>query len=137
MQENLSIKSKKAKQNFAKTASLLYIIWGVLHLYSAKQVLTLGQSLEPGMVQGRIFQDAWNLMFFALFGIVVGLVLVWKNDILGYWLNLIVVSIGDIGFILTILMPGYIDIWPGALGPILWILAAIFSTIARFKLETS
>lgn len=67
--------------------------------------------------------------FFALFGIAVGVSLNWKNSRLGYWLNLIVVSAADIGFIVFVLIPGYIPFMPGALGPILWILAAIFSTI--------
>ena len=52
----------------ARTGSILYVLWGVLHIVAAFKVYTLGQSLEPGMVQGRIFQDAWNLLFFALFG---------------------------------------------------------------------
>jgi hypothetical protein len=81
------------------------------------------------MAQGRIYQDAWNLLFFALFGIVVGVCLNWKNSRLGYWLNLIVVSAGDIGYIVFVLIPGYVPFMPGALGPILWILAVIFSTI--------
>jgi hypothetical protein len=80
-------------------------------------------------VQGRIYQDAWNLLFFALFGIAVGVILNWKNSRLGYWLNLIVVSAGDIGYIGFVLIPGHVPFMPGALGPILWILAVIFSTI--------
>jgi hypothetical protein len=91
-------------------------------------VFTLGQTLEPGMVQGRIYQDAWNLLFFALFGIAVAVTLNWNNSRLGYWLNLVVVSAGDIGFIITILVPGYIPLLPGGIGPLLWIIALVFST---------
>ena len=114
---------------FAKLGSITYVLWGVLHLVAARKVYILGQSLDPGIVQGRIFQDAWSLLFFAVFGIVVGIFLNWKNSRLGYWLNLIVVSAGDIGFVVFILVPGYIPLMPGAIGPILWVLAAIFSTI--------
>ncbi len=89
----------------------------------------LGQSLEPGMVQGRIFQGAWNLLFFAVFGIVVAVWLNWKNDNVGYWLNAVVVSIGDIGFIIYLLMPGYVPWIPGGLGPLLWIVALFFSAL--------
>ena len=81
------------------------------------------------MVQGRIFQDASNLLFFALFGITVGIFLNWKNSRLGYWLNLIVVSAGDIGFIVFVLIPGHVPFVPGVLGPFLWVLAALFSTV--------
>jgi hypothetical protein len=116
---------------FAKLGSITYVLWGVLHLVAARKVYELGQSLDPGIVQGRIFQDAWSLLFFAIFGIVIAIFLNWKNSRLGYWLNLIVVSAGDIGFVVFILIPGYIPLIPGAIGPILWVLAAIFSTGAR------
>lgn len=114
---------------FAKLGAVTYVLWGLLHLQAARLVYQLGQSLEPGMVQGRIFQDAWNLLFFALFGIVVAVTLNWKNSKLGYWLNLIVVSAGDIGFIVTILLPGYVPLMPGGIGPLLWIVALVFSTL--------
>jgi hypothetical protein len=114
---------------FAKLGAITYVIWGVLHIVAAKAVYTLGQTLDPGMIQGRIFQDAWNLLFFAIFGIVVAIFLNWKNSRLGYWLNLIVVSVGDIGYIIYLIIPGYVSLIPGAFGPITWLLAALFSTI--------
>ena len=117
----------------ARIGSVLYILWGILHIVAAYKVYSLGQTLEQGMIQGRLYQDAWNLLFFALFGIVVAVLYNWKNNKIGFWLNLIVVSVGDIGFIITILLPGYLPLFPGALGPILWVLALTFSTIAIFK----
>ncbi len=118
---------------FAKLGSITYVLWGILHIVAAQKVYVIGQTLESGMVQGRIFQDAWNLLFFAIFGIIVGVFLNWKNSRLGYWLNLIVVSAGDIGYILFVLIPGYVPFMPGALGPILWVLAALFSTVGIMR----
>ena len=117
----------------ARTGAVLYILWGLLHIVAAYKVFSLGQSIEQGMVQGRLFQDAWNLLFFAIFGIVVAVIYNWKNDKIGYWLNLVVLSAGDIGFIITILLPGYLPLFPGAIGPILWLLALTFSTVAILK----
>jgi hypothetical protein len=114
---------------FAKLGAVTYVLWGLLHIEAARRVYMLGQSLDPGMVQGRIIQGAWNLLFFALFGIVVAVVWNWRNSRMGYWLNLVVVSAGDIGFILFVLMPGYIPRVPGGLGPLLWILALVLSTL--------
>lgn len=116
-------------QLFARSGAVVYVLWGILHIEAARRVYNLGLSLDPGMVQGRILQNAWNLFFFALFGIVVAIWLNWKNDRLGYWMNLIVVSAGDIGFIVFVLMPGYVPWVPGALGPALWLLAALLSTL--------
>ncbi|NOR35467.1 MAG: hypothetical protein GQ577_01855, partial [Woeseiaceae bacterium] len=58
---------------FAKLGAVTYVLWGLLHIQAARLVYMLGQTLEPGMVQGRIYQGAWNLLFFALFGIVVAI----------------------------------------------------------------
>ena len=114
---------------FAKLGAVTYVLWGLLHIQAARLVYMLGNSLEPGMVQGRVFQDAFNLLFFALFGIAVAVMLNWKNSRPGYWLNLVVVSAADIGFIVYVLMPGYAPLVPGGLGPLFWILAVIFSTL--------
>jgi len=118
---------------FARIGAITYVLWGLLHIQAARMVYMLGNSLEPGMVQGRIYQDAYSLLFFALFGMVVAVVYNWKNALLGYWLNLVVVSAADIGFIIYVLMPGYAPLVPGGLGPLLWILAVIFSTLGIRK----
>ena len=117
----------------ARIGAILYVLWGVLHIVAAFKVYSLGQSLEPGAVQGRIFQDAWNLLFFALFGTAVAIKYNWRNSKLGYWLNFVVVSVGDIGFIIFLLIPGYLPLMPGALGPLLWLLALAFSTAAIYR----
>ena len=124
------VPEKNAAMNlFAKLGAVTYVLWGLLHIQAARLVYVLGQTLEPGIVQARIYQGAWNLLFFALFGIAVAVVLNWKNSRLGYWLNLVVISIADIGFIITILLPGYVPLVPAGLGPLLWIIAVIFSTL--------
>ena len=113
----------------AKAGAIAYVAWGLVHIQAARMVYLLGDSLDSGMVQGRVYQDAFNLLFFALFGIVVAIWLNWKNSRSGYWLNLVVVSAADIGFIVYVLLPGHVPLVPGGLGPLLWIAAVIFSTI--------
>jgi hypothetical protein len=53
----------------------------------------------------------------------------WRNTRIGYWLNLGVVSADDVGFFYVIVLPGYIRLGEGLLGPVLWVLAVIFSTV--------
>jgi len=114
---------------FAKIGAGSYVIWGLLHIVAAIDEFTVGKGLEPGLVHGKINQGAWDLLFFALFAIVVAVKYNWKNDPLGYWLNLIVVSAADIGFIIFVLFPGYVTFFPGILGPVFWILGAVFTTL--------
>ena len=53
------------------------------------------RTLEPGMAQGRIFQDAWNLLFFGVTAIVIALTLNIRNNAWGYWINLGVLTLAD------------------------------------------
>lgn len=109
--------------------AILYVLWGLLHLFAARQVYKLGSRQPAGMVQGRIYQSAWNLAYFAIFVTVVAVVYNWHNDPWGYWLNLVTTSVTDVGFIIFVLAPGFVPLRPGSLGPALWILAVSFSTL--------
>jgi hypothetical protein len=113
-----------------KIGAVFYIIWACLHLLAAYSVYLLGRSLDLSMVQGRVFQDAWNLLFFSIIAISVAGTLNWRNSVWEYWINFATVGIADTGFIFFVLVPGYTSVWPGILGPVFWTLATIFSTIA-------
>src|SRR5690348_7015355 len=74
------------------------------------------------MVQGRVLQDAWNLLFFSIIAISVAATLNWRNSVWGYWINFATVGIADTGFIFLVLVPGYTPVWPSILGPVFWVL---------------
>jgi hypothetical protein len=114
-------------------SAVFYILWGLLHLVAAYQVFRLGRGQAAGMVQGRIFQNAWNLAFVAIVVIVIAVVYNWSNSLFGYWLNLVTTSITDIGFILFIMVPRYLPLRLSVPGPALWILASIAGTIGTFS----
>jgi hypothetical protein len=114
---------------FAKIGSVLYVLWGLLHVVAAYEEFLLGSSLDRGLVQGKINQGAWDLLAFALASILIAVIYNWKNNRFGYWLNLVIVSVADIGFIIFVLLPGHVAFFPGILGPVFWISGAIFSTI--------
>ena len=113
-----------------RLGSVSYFVWGLLHLQAAYSVYKVGASVEAGMVQGRLYQSAWNLLFFSVCAIAVALTLNWRNDRLGYWINAGVITLADTGFIFFVLIPGYISPWPGILGPVFWIGGWILTSIA-------
>ena len=113
-----------------KMGAILYLLWGILHVKAAIATYQLGMTLEPSIVQGRVCQDAWNLAFFAIAVSVVAVLLNWKNSRLGFWLNLSIATVTDIGFIIHILAPGHFPMIPGVIGPVLWVFAVIFTAIA-------
>ncbi|MDH3747286.1 MAG: hypothetical protein OER97_03690 [Gammaproteobacteria bacterium] len=114
----------------SKLGATAYVFWGLLHLKAAQMVWQMGHSLDAGPLQGRILQLSWDLLFFATVAIAVAVGKNLNNSRLGYWVNLIVVSAADIGFIVFVLVPGYVPIIPGVFGPLLWVIAVVFSTIA-------
>lgn len=116
-----------------KIGAVFYLLWGVLHVKAAVATYQLGATLEPGLVQGRVYQDAWNLLFFAIAVSLVAIMLNWRNSRLGFWLNLGMATVTDLGFILHILVPGHLSLIPGIVGPVLWLLAVIFTFIAIRK----
>jgi hypothetical protein len=120
-----------------RIGAVMYVIWGVLHVNAALNVYKLGQTLDPGMVQGRVFQGAWNLLIFAIVAIVVAAWLNWRNSRLGYWINLIAITATDIGFIVFVLMPAFVPLWPGLLGPTFWVLGGTFATLGILKEQST
>lgn len=112
-----------------KIGAVLYVLWGLLHIMAAYNIYALASGADDPAMAARIAQAGWNLGIIAIFSIFIGAKLNWVNDRLGYWLNLSVVSAGDIGFIVLLLIPGHFPLGPGLVGPSLWLLAALFSTI--------
>jgi hypothetical protein len=110
--------------------SIFYLLWAALHFQAAYGVVRLGGSTAASMIQGRLYQDAWTLFFAAGVVAFFSLIIIWRNWTLGYWLNLGVAGITDVGFIFLILIPRYAPLWPGLQGPLAWIIGLAFSTAA-------
>jgi len=139
------------KENAHKIAAVLYALWGLLHIYfgiwmlyalgtegAAAVIAIVGSGVDPStlpteldpVTAATIGQHAWNILWFGIFALVVAVLFNWKNSVAGYWANLVVVSAADSGFAVAIMIPGYIALADGIEGPLLWIPALIFSTIA-------
>jgi hypothetical protein len=104
----------------ARIGAVFYVLWGLVHYDAAYGIHQLAQSTPLTIEHGRLEQLAFYLASFGTAGIVLA-TLNWRNSRLGFWCNGIVVSIGDIPFVL----------WPGILGPALWIAASTCTAIAQ------
>ncbi|MEV4803161.1 hypothetical protein AB0K18_24400 [Nonomuraea sp. NPDC049421] len=82
-------------------------------------------------------------MFFvcaAVFGvqaIVVALTMNRLNSRRGHWLNLIPLGVVDAVFLILMVGPAHVDLAGGLSGPVIWLLAAIASTIAQRRAPVS
>jgi hypothetical protein len=114
----------------ARLGAVFYVLWGVFHLVAASTVYALAEQ-STGMVRGRLLQDAFYLLFFALAGILMAVILNWRNDKQGYWMNGTLIAFADVPFVLFVLVPGLVPWWPGLAGPLLWLIAFLLTSIAR------
>jgi hypothetical protein len=118
----------------SRIGAAFYVLWSIFHLVAANAVYALAEQ-STGMVRARLLQDAFYLLFFAIAGILMAAILNWRNDKQGYWMNGTLIAFADIPFVLFVLVPGLISWWPGLAGPLLWLAAFVFTTIARFSPE--
>jgi hypothetical protein len=122
-----------ASSTWAKLGAASYVIRSVLHFQAAYSVYMLGVAMAPSMEQGRVMQDAYNLLFFSITAIATAIVLNWRNSVWGYWMNFGIIGVADTGFIFFVLLAGYVGSWPGLLGPIFWIAGMAFSTFGLIQ----
>jgi len=113
--------------------AICYAVWGCLHIHAGYNVFLLGDSVDPGIVRGRLHQSGWNLFFFGVTVIGVALTLNIRNSKSGYWINLGVLALADTGLIFFVLIPGYWAWWPGLAGPILWVAGFVLTTLAYLR----
>lgn len=143
---------------FAKAGAVFYLLWGLLHVAggvlmlsassvdmgSYLQVLVGEQSALAGVATNHAAATAASLQVFAYhafnltwLGILVSVVAAvsnWKNQASGFWFNLALVGLIDLGLIVFMVVPGVIprsDPW--WLGPALYVLAAIFSSLGLLQ----
>lgn len=135
------------RKNSAKIGAIIYILWGILHIIGGGYMLA---EADPGAQLGMLSSHnvsgslpsemgtiihaslsfhAFNLLWLGALALAVAVTLNWKNDHIGYWLNLSVVAAADIGMIIFLLLPGHLAIAEAFPGPVLWFLAAAFSTM--------
>lgn len=130
-----------------QTGAALFVLWGVIHIligasalvsfYTAGPIEMFAQAeltVEPQEmgatlehVANIIAEYYFDLVALGILAIIVGVTLVWENDPLGFWINLIVLGIADFAFLFLEIVPGYQPLLPPVLGPIIYILAVIFT----------
>jgi len=140
------------KQHAHKIGAVLYALWGILHVLSGIGFLygiskagaagAIGLLGNPdnvipqnftGVALGLLTQHSWNLVIAGLFAFAIAVTMNWRNSRLGYWLNLYVIGAFDLAFIFAVVLPGYTSVMTGWLGPALWVLGAVFSTIGLYS----
>lgn len=114
-----------------KIAAGLWVIWGLVHLLAGIIVLTsdasggfqaiadavaaetLAADYHPA-VGGILNQHGWNLGWFGV-ATVIGAFLIWKQNITAIWVTGMVGGLADLGYLLFVDLPGFVNFFPGTL----------------------
>jgi hypothetical protein len=75
-----------------------------------------------------------DLGLFAVQAMAVAILLNWRNDWIGYWINIIVVGAVDLGYVVLVIVPGHVPVSLIAFaGPIIYLIGAMFSTAGMLR----
>jgi len=140
-------------QASARLGATFFFLWGAAHVAGgALQLMTLssggGSALtamiataHPAPVDGFVVSPpaaafmgmgAWNILWIGAFVCLVAVRMNWRNSAFGLVLNTGVVAATDAGLLVALLLPGHMAWGDGAVGLVLFALAAPFATIAVF-----
>lgn len=112
-----------------KIAAVLWVIWGLVHLLAGVLVLTADatggfQAIADGIapetlvadyapaVGGVLNQHGWNLGWFGV-ATVIGAVFIWRANMTAVWVTGMVGGLADLGYLLFVDIPGYVNFFPG------------------------
>ncbi|MEM7241699.1 MAG: hypothetical protein AAF429_05895 [Pseudomonadota bacterium] len=112
-----------------KGAAILWIIWGLVHTLAGVMILTgdavggfqaIADAVDPqaleadyhAAVGGVLNQHGWNLGWFGIVTII-GAILIWRQNVTAIWVTGMIGGLADIGYLLFVDFPGYVNFVPG------------------------
>ncbi len=112
-----------------KIATVLWVIWGLVHAFAGIMVLTsdassgfaaIADAIDAealkaeyhAAVGGILNQHGWNLLWFGVATIIGGL-LIWRGSMTAIWVTGMVGGLADLGYLLFVDFPGYVNFFPG------------------------
>ncbi|MEM1436482.1 MAG: hypothetical protein AAGG11_20700 [Pseudomonadota bacterium] len=120
-----------AKLSAVRAAAVLWVIWGLVHALAGAIVLSgdatagfqaIADAVDPALlvhsyhqaVGGILNQHGWNLGWFGLATIIGGL-FVWRANRTAIWVTALIGGMADLGYLLFVDLPGYVNLVPGTL----------------------
>lgn len=112
-----------------KAAAILWVIWGLVHTLAGVMVLSSDatggfQAIADGVdpvaleavyhpaVGGVLNQHGWNLGWFGI-ATILGGVMIWRQNITAIWVTGMIGGLADIGYLLFVDFPSYVNFFPG------------------------
>ena len=120
---------------YARIGAIAYALWSILHIVlGISRLLDRAANGALAEATGRLAQGHWTLLYIGVFGLICSY-FNWRNDKTAYWLAAFVISAEDIGFIVFPVLYGETSFPASVIGPGLWLIGLICTTIAFLKLR--
>ena len=114
-----------------RAAAILWVIWGLVHALAGIIVLVgdatsgftaIADAIDPavlsadyhGAVGGILYQHGWNLLWFGVVTMIGG-ALIWRANMTAVWVTGMVGGLADLGYLVFVDVPGYVNFFPGTL----------------------
>ena len=81
--------TKNGSIQYHKIGAVLYGLWRFWHFRIVLKMFAFANSqMETGILQARIYQGAFHILWFAISPIAIAILFNWRNSCLGYSSNL-------------------------------------------------
>jgi ketosteroid isomerase-like protein len=116
----------------SKLGAVFYVLWGILHVGVAWQISSAASEIGAASIAARTNQLAFYIGAVGVLAIIFAYDN-WPNGKIGYWANLLMVSLMDIGYVWFVVRVVDMPLLEAWLGPALWMVALILSTTAYLR----
>ena len=138
-----------------KTSSVLWIIWGIVHMFfgvfilylmsigdTSRIVSEVANNVSPELIKmdypaaanALYGQHGWNLLWFGIVTTIAGFY-VWKGNKNAILLAAIIGGLADFGYFLFMDLGGYVTFFPGKLMTYIALGAIVTSFYAHYKMK--
>jgi len=100
-----------------------------------------GEILKPSQVTPALEMASHIALNYSLISVGYGVLTIWmalhiwKGVRIALWINAVMLGITDLGFIIALIVPGYIPLGEGMIGPMITLLAVVLTYFGFRKLE--
>ncbi|MEO0467544.1 MAG: hypothetical protein AAF216_13460 [Pseudomonadota bacterium] len=126
-----------------KVAAVLWVIWGLVHMLAGVIVIpadagdgfaAIADAVDPALLQadyhpavnGVLDQHGWNL-FWGGAATIIGAVFIWRKNLTAIWVTGMVGGLLDVGYLVFVDVPGFVNFVPGTVMTIVSASAIILS----------
>ena len=126
-----------------KIAAVLWVIWGLVHLFAGVIVVTgettagfqaIADAVSPELlsmeyhaaVGGILNQHGWNLSWFGIVTTIGG-IFIWRANMTAVWVTALIGGLADIGYLLFVDLGGFVNFVPGTVMTLISAAAIVLS----------